>query len=143
LKKNHHERVSAKHLQETAFHIDPACGCNFIKRQECYSDNWSRLVEQKQQWCIQGYEMIYLFWPRKSYHIPHIEPSRRETQVVDPYHFIDILVLFHYILTSFFEKYQWVSWKIFFDDRSYSRQETDPCYITKGYANHSIYRSKP
>ena len=28
-----------------------------------------------------------------------------------------------------FEKYQWISWKLFFDDRSYSRQETNPCYI--------------
>jgi len=76
IEQNHHpERVSAKHLQVTPFHIDPACGCNFIKRQEWHPDNWSRLVEQKQQRRIQGYEMIYLFWPRKSYHIPHIDPS--------------------------------------------------------------------
>jgi len=72
--------------------------------------------------------MIYLFWPRKSHHISHIDPSRREIQVMDPYYFIDILMLFPYVLTSF-EKYQWISWKIFFDDRSYPRQETDPCYI--------------
>jgi len=30
---HHHERVLAKHLQVTPFHIVPACGCNFIKRQ--------------------------------------------------------------------------------------------------------------
>ena len=48
------------------------------------------LVEQKQQQHIQGYEMIYLFWPHKSYHISHIDPSRQEIQVVDPYYFIDI-----------------------------------------------------
>ena len=87
---HHHGRVSAKHLQVTPFHIDPACGCNFIKRQEWHPDNWSMLVEQKQQQHIQGYEMIYLFWPHKSYHISHIDPSRQEIQVVDPYYFIDI-----------------------------------------------------
>ena len=74
--------------------------------------------------------MIYLFWPRNQpFHISHIDPSTQETQVMHPYHFIDIFMLFPYILTSFFEKYQWISWKIFFDDRSYPRQETDPCYI--------------
>jgi len=31
---HHHERVSAKHLQIKRFHIDPACGCNFVKSQE-------------------------------------------------------------------------------------------------------------
>ena len=87
------------------------------------------LVEQEQQRRIQGYEMIYLFWPRKSYHTSHIDPSRQEIQVVDTYYFIDILMLFPYVLPSFFEKYQWISWKIFFDDRSYPRQETDPCDI--------------
>jgi len=56
---HHHERVSAKHLQVTSFHIDPACGCNFIKRQKWRPDHWSTLVEQKQQRRIQGYEMIY------------------------------------------------------------------------------------
>ena len=151
---HHHERVSAKHLQVTPFHIDPACGCNVIKTQEWRPDNWSMLVEQKQQQSIQGYEMIYLFWPRNQpFHISHINSSRQETQVVDPYHFIDMFMLFPYILTSFFEKYQWVSWRNFFDDRSYPRQETDPCYIllkdmptirytTKRHANHSIHRSK-
>jgi len=74
--------------------------------------------------------MIYLFWPRNQpFHISHIHPSKQETQVVDPYHFIDILMLFPYILTSFFEKYQWISWKNFFNDNSYPRHETDPCYI--------------
>jgi len=48
---------------------------------------------------------------------------------MDSYHSIDIFILFPYILTSFFEKHQWISWKIFFDDRSYTRQEVDPCYI--------------
>jgi len=38
-------------------------------------------------------------------------------------------MLFRYILSSFFEKYQWISWKIFFDDRSYPRQETDPYFV--------------
>jgi len=38
-------------------------------------------------------------------------------------------MLFPYILTSFFEKYQWILWKIFFDDRSYPEQETHSCYI--------------
>jgi len=42
------------------------------------------LVEQNQQQSIQGYEMIYLFWPRKSYHISHIDQYRQEIQVVDP-----------------------------------------------------------
>ena len=126
----HHGRVSAKHLQVTPFHIDPACGCNFVKNQEWRPDNWSTLVEQKKQQSIQGYEMIYLFWPRNQpFHISHVNSSRQETQVVDPYHFIDILMLFPYILTSFFEKYQCISWKSFFDDRSYPRQETDPCYV--------------
>jgi len=83
---HYHGRVSAKHLQMTPFHIDPACGCNFIKRQEWHPDNWSMLVEQKQQQRIQGYEMIYLFWPRKSYHISNIDSSRQEIQVVDPYY---------------------------------------------------------
>jgi len=93
-------------------------------------DNWSTLVEQNQQQSIQGYEMIYLFWSRNQlFHISHIDQSRQETQVVDPYYFIDILMLFPYISTSFFEKCQWISLKIFFDDRSYPRQETDPCYI--------------
>ena len=63
---HHHDRVSAKHLQVTSFHIDPACECNFVKSQEWRPDNWSTLIEQKQQQTIQGYEMIYLFWP----HIP-------------------------------------------------------------------------
>jgi len=70
------------------------------------------LLEQKQQRRIQGYGMIYLFWQRKSYHISHIDPSRQEIQVVDPYYFIEILMLFPYVLTSVFEKYQWISWKI-------------------------------
>jgi len=56
---HHHGRVSAKHLQVTPFHIDPACGCNFVKSQEWHPDNWSTLVEQNQQQHIQGYEMIY------------------------------------------------------------------------------------
>jgi len=126
---HHHERVSAKHLQVTTFNIDPACGCNFINSQEWRPDNWSTLVEQSQQQNIQGYEMIYLWWPRQTYHISHIDPFRQETQVVDPHNSLDILMLFPYILTSFFEKYQWISWKIFFDDRSYPKQETDPCYV--------------
>jgi len=29
---HHHGRVSAKHLQVIPFHIDPACGCNFVKK---------------------------------------------------------------------------------------------------------------
>jgi len=100
------------------------------KKQEWRPDNWSMLVEQNQQQSIQGYEMIYLFWPcNQPFHISHINPLRQDTQVVDSYHSIDILMLFPYILTSFFEKYQWISWKIFFEDRSYPRQETDPCYI--------------
>ena len=45
------------------------------------------------------------------------------------YHSTDIRMLFRYILTSFFEKYRWISWKLFLDDRSYPKQETDPCYI--------------
>jgi len=86
------------------------------------------LVEQKQQQSIHGYEMINLLWPlHQLFHISHIDPSKRETQVMDPRHFIDIHMLFCYTLTSFFEKYQWISWKIFFDDRSYPRQKTDPC----------------
>jgi len=28
---HHHGRESTKHLQVTPFHIDPACGCNFVK----------------------------------------------------------------------------------------------------------------
>jgi len=72
-KKHHHGRASAKHLQVTPFHIDPVSGCNFVKSQEWRPDNLSTLVEQNQQQCIQGYEMIYLFWPRKSYHILHID----------------------------------------------------------------------
>jgi len=128
--KHHHGRVSAKHLQVTPFHIDPACGCNFVKKQEWHPDNWSTLVEQNQQQRIQGYEMIYLFWPHNQpLHISHIDSSREEIQVIHPYYLIDILMLFPYVLTSFFEKYQWISWKFFFDDRSYPRQETDPCYI--------------
>jgi len=117
-------------LQVTPYHIDPACGCNFVKKQEWRPDNWSTLVEQSQQQSIQGYEMIYFFCRRNQpFHISHINPSRQDTHVVDSYHSIDILMLFPYILTSFLEKYQWISWKIFFDDRSYPRQETDPCYI--------------
>jgi len=87
------------------------------------------LVEQNQQQRIQAYKIIYLYWPRKACHISYINPSRRETQVVNPYYFTDILMLFPYVLTSFTEKYQWVSWKIFFADRSYSKQETDSCHI--------------
>jgi len=127
---HHHGRESAKHLQVTPFHIDPACGSNFVKKQEWRPDNWLTLVEQNQQQSIQGYEMIYLFWPRnQSFRISHIDPSRQETQIIHHYHFIDILMLFPYILTSFFEKYQWISWKIFFDGRSYPDKRVDPCYI--------------
>jgi len=141
---HHHERISAKNLQVTRFHTDQSCGCNFVKSQKWCPDNWSMLVEQKQQQSIQGYEMINLLWLRHQlFHISHIDPSKRETQVMDPHHFIDILMLFPYILTSFFEKYQWISRKIFFDDRSYPRQETDPCYILLRHASYSIYRSKP
>ena len=106
---NHHQRkVSAKHLQVTPFHIDPACGCNFIKAQAWCPDNWSMLVEQTQQQSIQGYEMIYLSWTRNQpFRISHIVPSRQETQVIHHYHLIDILMLFPYMLTSFFEKYHW------------------------------------
>jgi len=57
----HHERISAKHSRIKRFHIDPTCGCNFVKNQEWRPDNWSTLVEQKQQQSIQGYELIYLF----------------------------------------------------------------------------------
>jgi len=96
---HHHGRVSAKHLQAIPFHIDPACGCNFVKKQEWRLENWSTLVEQNQQQSIQGYEMIYLFWPRNQpFHISHINPSRQDTQVMDSHHFIDILMLFPYIL---------------------------------------------
>ena len=55
---HHHGRVSAKHLQVTPFHIDPACGYNFVKTQEWRPDNWSILVEQKQQRRIQDYDML-------------------------------------------------------------------------------------
>jgi len=72
---HHHERVSAKHLQATPFYIDPVYGCNFIKSQEWRPDNWSTLIEQKQQQSIiQGYEMMYLYWPRQAYHMSHIDP---------------------------------------------------------------------
>ena len=67
---HHHERVSAKHLQVKCFHIDPACGCNFIKSQEWRPDNWTTLVEQKQQRKIQGYEMISLYLPRHTFRFP-------------------------------------------------------------------------
>jgi len=71
--------------------------------------------------------MIYLFWPRnQSVRISHIDSARQETQVIHPYYITDILMLFPYNLTSFYEKCQWFSWKIFFDNRSYPRQETDP-----------------
>jgi len=127
---HHHESVSGKHLQVTSFHIDPACGCNFVKSQACRLDNWSTLIEQKQQQRIQGYEMAYLYCPHNQpFHVSRINSSRQEIQVMNPHRSLDILMLFPYILTSFFEKYQWISWKIFFDDRSYPRQETDPCYI--------------
>jgi len=126
---HHHERVSAKHLQVKRFHIDPVCGCNFVQSQAWRPDTWSTLVEQKQQQNIQGYEMIYLYWLRRAYYISHIDPSRQGTRIMDSYRGLDIIMLFPYILTSFFEKYQWISWKIFFDDRSYPRQKTDPCYI--------------
>ena len=46
-----------------------------------------------------------------------------------PHRSLEILMLFPCVLTSFFEKYQWISWKLLFDNRSYPRQETDPCYI--------------
>jgi len=36
---HHHGRISAKHLQVTPFHINPACGRNFIKSQEWHPDN--------------------------------------------------------------------------------------------------------
>ena len=29
---HHHGRVFAKHSQVIPFHIDPACGCNFVKK---------------------------------------------------------------------------------------------------------------
>jgi len=77
-----------KHLQVTPFHIDPACGCNFVKKQEWCPDNWSTLVEQNQQQSIQGYEMIYLFWPRNQPFFSHIDPSRQETQVIHHPYFI-------------------------------------------------------
>jgi len=103
---HHHGRVSAKHLQVTPFHVDPACGCNFVKKQEWRPDNWSTLVEQNQQQSIQGHEMLYSFWPRTQlFYISHIDPSRLETQIMERYHLSDILMLFPYILTSF-EKYQ-------------------------------------
>ena len=74
--------------------------------------------------------MINLLWPRNQpFCISYIDPANQEIQTFHSYHVIDILMLFPYILTSFFEKYQWISWKIFFDDRSYPRQETDPCHI--------------
>jgi len=101
-----------------------------VKSQEWRPDNWSTLVEQKQQQKIQGYELIYLFWPRiPIFHIPHINPSWQDFYDIHSYHSTNILMLFPYILTFFFEKYQWVSWKLFFDNRSYPRQETEPCYI--------------
>jgi len=127
---HHHEIVSAKYSQVTSFHIDSACGCNFIKSQEWRLDNWSTLAEQKQQQRIQSYEMIYLYWRRsQSFHVSHINTSRQEIRVMSPHRSLDILMLFPYVLTSFFEKYQWISWKLFFDYRSYPRRETDPCYI--------------
>jgi len=45
---HHHGRESPKHLQVAPFHIDLACGCNFVKTQEWHPDNWSTLVEQNQ-----------------------------------------------------------------------------------------------
>jgi len=63
------------------------------------------LVKQNQQQSIEGYETIYLFWPRNQpFHISHINPSRQDIHVMDSYHSIDLLMLFPYILTSF-EKY--------------------------------------
>jgi len=74
---HHHKIVSAKHLQVTPFHIDPACGCNFVKSQEWCPDNWSTLVEQKQQQNIQGYETISLYLPRhQRFQIHHINNPR-------------------------------------------------------------------
>jgi len=118
---HHHERVSTKHLQVTGFYIDPACGCNFIKSQEWRPDNWSTLVEQSQQQMIQGYEMISLQLPcHQRFQIHHINNPR----VLNLYqhYFRNIFALFPYILTSFFEKYQLISWKLFVDDRSYPMQ---------------------
>jgi len=61
------------------------------------------------------------------FQIPHIKNPR--VLNLNQHYFRDIFALFPYILTSFFEKYQWISWKLFFDDRSYPMQETGHCYI--------------
>ena len=115
-------------MQVPSFHIDPSCGCNFVKSQEWRPDNWSTLVEQTQQQMIQGYEMISLHLPcHQRFQIPH----KNNPKVLNlyQYYFRNIYALFPYILTSFFEKYQWIFWKLFFDDRSYPIQEASPCYI--------------
>ena len=57
MEENNHpnERAMPKLLQVSPFHIDPACGCNYIISQEWRPDNWSTVAEQNQQQRILGY----------------------------------------------------------------------------------------
>jgi len=51
------------------------------------------------------------------------------TLYIYTYYAHDLLAVTEYIIASFIEKYQWVAWKLFFDDRSYPNQEIDTYYI--------------
>ena len=76
--------------------------------------------------------MIALDWarvPQEKVVFSHINPEYHYTNHIYGYYFRDLLAFVEYIIVSFVEKYQWVAWKLFFDDRPYPGQEIEACYI--------------
>jgi len=78
----------------------------------------------------QGYEMVSLRWVTEGiskFVFPHINPEEHRGRNMYAYYSHDLLAFTEYVIASFVEKYQWVTWRLFYDDRSYPKQETDTC----------------
>jgi len=76
--------------------------------------------------------MVTLRWVtagKRKFVLSHINPEDHHTHYTYTYYAHDLLAVTEYIIASFIEKYHWVAWKLFFDDRSYPNQEIDSYYI--------------
>ena len=129
---NHYETEIDKHLKNPKLTIDPGCGCSYIQRHVWKPDEWTNFTQDKLQQQIQGYEMVTLTWaraPQEKCVFSHINPEYHFIRHIHAYYSQDLLAFVEYTIVSFVEKYQRVTWKLFFDDRRYPNQEIDTCYI--------------
>ena len=67
--------------------------------------------------------------PQEKFVFSHINPEYQHNHHIYGYYSQDLLAFVEYTIVSFVEKYQWVAWKLFFDDRPYPSQEIDTCYM--------------